>query len=204
MSNPKIYKLEITLAYADLFRQSKTKSYPNPKIFRQVLVHSDTPLEKFHAIIQATMGWFNCHLHQFETNEGQTITNSGFEDDIFNDEDELDGENMTIESVLKRQGDRMMYTYDMGDNWDHEIVLLEVLPVDRAQTYPQCIGGANACPIEDSGSLQGYEGLLQTLSNPNDPEFEEVSSWVLRVTGSPTYDPRHFNHKSTLNVLKAI
>ncbi|KAK4520161.1 uncharacterized protein ATC70_008292 [Mucor velutinosus] len=179
MSDPKIYKLETTLVYLDLFRQ--------------VLVYSDTPLEKFHAVIQATMGWFNRHLHQFETSDGQTITNSGFINGAFDAQDELDGENMTIESVLKRQDEWMLYTYDMEDNRDHEIVLQEILPVNEAQTYPQCIGGANACPIEDSGGLQGYEDLLETLSDPNNPEYEEISCWILRVTGVPTYDPRHFD-----------
>jgi len=36
-----------------------------PKIWRRVLVPSDTLLYNFHKIIQTTMGWTNSHLHQF-------------------------------------------------------------------------------------------------------------------------------------------
>ncbi len=54
MTNSKtIYQLKITL------RDIK------PPIWRRVQVQSSTTLSKLHLIIQAAMGWYNCHLHSF-------------------------------------------------------------------------------------------------------------------------------------------
>ncbi len=36
-----------------------------PKIWRRVLIPSDTLLSDFHFLIQIVMGWENAHLHQF-------------------------------------------------------------------------------------------------------------------------------------------
>lgn len=73
--------------------------------------------------------------------------------------------------------------------------------MDSTQTYLQCIEG----PLEDSGRLPGYEGLLETLSNVNDPnEYKDVSSWVNKVTGPPTYDPKRFDQSDVDRRLEHI
>jgi len=49
-----IYQLKITLL------DSK------PPIWRRLLVHSNIKLNVLHTAIQLSMGWLDCHLHQFE------------------------------------------------------------------------------------------------------------------------------------------
>ncbi|KAL9547704.1 hypothetical protein MBANPS3_006049 [Mucor bainieri] len=127
-----------------------------PKIYRQVLVQSNTSLKKFNDIIQATMGWTGYHLHQFHTKDGTLITNSGFGDDDFDFlPKSLKEEQLSLDSVLKAKGDTLFYTYDMGDSWDHIITLKEIKPVPK---YPQCVGGKRAVPPED-GDEEDYEAF---------------------------------------------
>ena len=40
-----------------------------PLIWRRVAVPASMSLEALHSVIQATMGWLDCHLWQFEANE---------------------------------------------------------------------------------------------------------------------------------------
>ena len=53
ITNQTIYQLKITL------RDIK------PPIWRRVQGQSSITLSQLHLIIQASMGWYNCHLHQF-------------------------------------------------------------------------------------------------------------------------------------------
>src|SRR5438105_1581778 len=48
-----IYQLKVTLQESD------------PPIWRRILVPASTTLGKLHDVLQVTMGWMDCHLHQF-------------------------------------------------------------------------------------------------------------------------------------------
>lgn len=53
-SAPHLLQLRIELAWI------------KPAIWRRVVVPETITLPKLHQIIQAVMGWLNCHLHEFE------------------------------------------------------------------------------------------------------------------------------------------
>ena len=38
------------------------------------------------------------------------------------------------------------YTYDVGDNWRHIVLLEDILPRRRSVDYPWCVEGERACP----------------------------------------------------------
>jgi len=71
--------------------------------------------------------------------------------------------------------------------------LEKILPVKEGSKYPLCIGGKRACPLEDCGSVPGYEDLLKTLSNPKHSEYESMLSWV-----GDKFDPKHFGCKEVI------
>jgi len=71
-----------------------------------------------------------------------------------------------------------VYTYDMGDFWEHAIVLEKRLPVDPNLKYPACLGGERACPPEDCGGIPGYYDLLEARRDPTDPRHGELLAWV--------------------------
>ena len=51
---------------------------------------------------------------------------------------------------------RFRYVYDMFCEWEHEIRVEERLAAAPGKRYPQCVGGAGACPPEDCGGPDAY------------------------------------------------
>jgi hypothetical protein len=64
--------------------------------------------------------------------------------------------------MKRREGDSMIYVYDFGDNWRHEVVLEKIVPAD-APTKPVCIGGEGRCPPEDVGGSSGCQEFLEVI-----------------------------------------
>jgi hypothetical protein len=127
----------------------------SPLIWRRLLVTSATSVAQLHAILQVAMGWEDLHLHRFRVHGKEYgIYREGgiwFDDNPF----------QVVRSAFKlRPGERFVYKYDMGDFWQHDLRLEQVLPVDPHKTYPVCTGGAGDCPPEDCGGPPGYADLL--------------------------------------------
>ena len=65
---------------------------------------------------------------------------------------ELDGcadsDQLSLAAALPRPGARLAYRYDLGDCWDHT-VLLETGGPAGAPNRPTCIGGRGDAPVED-------------------------------------------------------
>src|SRR5215813_9592272 len=93
-----------------------------------------------------------------------------------------------LSSVLSRAGAKAIYTYDMGDSWEHGIVLEKRLPVDPGTVYPVCTGGERACPPEDCGGIPGFYDLLNALGDPMHEQHDELQDWV-----GDDYDPDAFS-----------
>src|SRR5437868_7996699 len=83
-----------------------------------------------------------------------------------------------LSAVLQRVGAKMTYTYDLGDNWEHVIVLEKQLLAEPQTTYPVCTDGQLACPPEDCGGIPGYYNLLDALADPGHPRHEELCDWI--------------------------
>ena len=152
-----------------------------PEVWRTVTVPADLPLDGLHGVIQDAMGWENCHLHTFEA--GRRVF--GPPDAEWDVEDE---QRVTVEQVLKTARSRLVYTYDMGDGWQHTIRREATLGPDPNGPLAACVGGAGACPPEDSGGPWGYADLLAILADPAHPEHAEMLHWV----GGPI-DPHAFD-----------
>jgi hypothetical protein len=171
-----LYQLKITL-----------RGVSKPPVWRRVLVHADASLAKLHWVIIAAMGWDGGHLHMFSDN----VTQYGTTPD---DEDE-DEHGFALADVLVEPGDRLRYTYDFGDDWDHDIKLEKVLPPDAgtdAAAVPVCLAGKGACPPEDCGGAWGYANLKETLADPSDEEHEEMREW-LGLEDPSAFDPAAFD-----------
>ncbi|MFT5043620.1 MAG: hypothetical protein ACI8UP_000583 [Porticoccaceae bacterium] len=155
------YKLRITLSHIE------------PKIWRSVLVPSSITLDKLHTILQIVMGWMDTHLHMFVHN-GKSY---GIPDEF----DELDTQNeksVRISNLLSKEGDIVVYEYDFGDGWMHEVLLEKIQPFDTTRGLPACLDGERSCPPEDCGGAWGYQNLLEVITDPGHPEFDEMSEWL--------------------------
>ena len=59
---------------------------------------------------------------------------------------------------------------------------------EKGQKYPKCIAGARACPPEDCGGIDGYQELLEIISDPKNDEYDEMITWL-----GGKYNPEEFN-----------
>jgi len=157
-----------------------------PAIWRRLLVRGDMNLGLLHAVVQVTMGWTNSHLHQFLVDDVY-YSDPAFELDAGPGEQRVEDETRTrLMDVAPQKGDVLWYEYDFGDSWNHGIRVEKIQPADSAlQVFAECVGGARACPPEDSGGPFGYADLLDTLKHPERPEYEELMEWL-----DPSFDPR--------------
>ncbi|MGH3167865.1 MAG: plasmid pRiA4b ORF-3 family protein, partial [Trebonia sp.] len=90
-----------------------------PPIWRRLELPSDMGLDLVHEALQTVFGWFDCHYHQFETVCGE------FGDPAQNDDvSERDDESaVALAQVAREAKDRVVYVYDFGDDWRHDIVV---------------------------------------------------------------------------------
>ena len=168
-----VYQLKITLE----------GGYIRPPIWRRVQGDGDITLARLHRIIQAVMGWYDCHLHLFEIDD----VNYGvpYPDDFTQIENE---KSVKLNKVVPYEKSRFLYEYDFGDSWGHDILVEKILPSDPDTKYPVCLKGKRACPPEDIGGEAGYSMLLLGLENPKNREYKD---FVDQVDG--VFDPEEFD-----------
>ncbi len=162
-----------------------------PPIWRRLDLASDIILPRLHHILQAAMGWTDSHLHEFASGDGPTDDLAEHYRDSVSIDEGLAGVDETtvrLDEVLHDPGDRLFYVYDFGDNWEHTLVLEEVLSRDPQDAAAKCLGGARSCPPEDSGGVWSYDELLAALSGPATAENEELRTWV-----GPKFDAERFD-----------
>jgi hypothetical protein len=159
----------------------------SPPIWRRLLVPADLTLAQLHDVLQAAMGWEDCHMHEFLV--GQRRFGMPDPDDRLMGMPPVGNERtVRLSAVLGRIGAKATYTYDLGDSWEHGIVLEKRLPADLNLTYPLCTGGQRACPPEDCGGIGGFYDLLDAISDPNHDQHEEMRDWV-----GDDFDPEAFS-----------
>ena len=150
-----------------------------PIIWRRVQVLSTDTFNDLHNIIQNSMGWYDCHLHEFilvnpKTGDKNRLGND-YEDDEF--DETQDEEKKTLNQYFSMDNKKARYVYDFGDDWKHDIVLEKILEKDQNKKYPQCVAGERACPPEDCGGVWGYENLLKIIADPTHKDYEEMKEW---------------------------
>ena len=82
-----------------------------------------------------------------------------------------------IKDTIK-QNTKCEYVYDFGDNWEHDIKLEKVIKELEIKNLPFCLKAVGACPPEDCGGVYGYYDLLDILSDPKHPEYNETKAWI--------------------------
>ena len=66
-----------------------------------------------------------------------------------------------LRALLPKDGKPFAFkdTYDLGDNWEHEVLFEGVVEPPKKTRLPICIEGERACPPEDCGGEGGCEIL---------------------------------------------
>lgn len=134
------YQLTVTLRHVE------------PPIWRRLVVPGAITLDRLHDVLQVVMGWEDDHPHGFSTARG------GSRGRLRRVCDPVEDEAATrLDSVLARPGDRLTYTYDLGDNWEHDV---ELEQAGVGTGAAECLAGERACPPQDCGGPWGYAALL--------------------------------------------
>jgi hypothetical protein len=170
---PAVHRVKVTLRGA------------KPPIWRRLEVPSGITLLRLHHAVQAAFGWEDDHLWVFETPAGQ-YGNAG------RDLGHRSASSAKLSDVAAFTGDRIRYTYDFGDDWEHDISVEDVLPAEPGVAYPRCTAGRRACPPEDCGGIWGYQDLLEVLADPRHAEHAAALEW-LGLGSAAELDPAHFD-----------
>ena len=168
----------------DIVVQIKIKllGVSKPPVWRRVQLRADTRLDQLHEILQAALGWENYHLHAFSFGEEEFGPRDAEHGLDFADERQV------ALGELTDIGARFRYTYDFGDNWEHEILIEDLLAPNPDTHYPILVAAKGACPPEDCGSPWGYANLKEILADPDHNEHQEMLEW-LGLENATEFDP---------------
>jgi hypothetical protein len=180
MATGRVYQLKVTLK--DI----------QPPVWRRLLV-PDCSLARLHEVIQAAMGWENYHLYEFEVG-GEHFTDPRGMADL----DMEDASRAKLSQVAPEGKAKLRYTYDFGDNWQHEVLVEKLVPAEAGQAYPACIDGKRACPPEDVGGPWGYMEFVEAIKDPEHEQHEEFLEW------RGEFDPEAFDPDAVNKELKRL
>jgi hypothetical protein len=161
-----------------------------PAIWRRFQI-KDCFLHDLHWHIQGAFGWTNSHLHDFDVGPDRYGIPSQIDDPNY--PECKDSTTVLLSDILPKDGKRFgfKYTYDMGDNWEHEVLFEGVVTSHKKIKYPICLEGERACPPEDCGGQMGYEHLLEVLADPKNEEYLDLRRWA------GDFDPERFDAQIT-------
>lgn len=156
-----------------------------PAIWREILVPPDMTLRRLHAVIQAGMGWRNAHLYGF------AVPGPGRQNRFWGVPSSarieppghgaglapMDGEPrrdtaVKLNQVMAAAGDKLLYLYDFGDDWEHLVTLKSV--VRTPSPLPVLSRAQAGCPPEDCGGPPGYVHWCEAWWDPAHPEHEDA------------------------------
>lgn len=162
----------------------------HPSIGRTLEVPGEASLGYLHQVIQAVMGWKDSHLHQFFINKKKYSAPS-FE--MEEGPPVLNEFKYSLNSLNLLKGDKIHYEYDFGDSWEHTLTVEGIS--QKPLTHAVCLDGERACPPEDCGGIPGYCDLLETLSDPEDKEYQTMRKWVGNKFNPEKFDLDSINRK---------
>lgn len=150
-----IYQLRIGLEGAD------------DDIWRRVYVPASTELADLHRLIQLLFDWNGDHLHRFKVNYDYF---GPANPDGMDQRELYDG--ITLESIYTTGTNKLRYTYDFADKWEHLILIEKTMAPEPGATYPLVTNGAGKAPLDGSGGTDKYSALAEGLGDPQHPKHD--------------------------------
>lgn len=160
----------------------------DPAIRRTLELPMALNLAQLHEVLQASFGWTDSHLHQFDIG-GLTYGAPEFDEDGWSDRQTFEASTVRLaDFAFSHEAPIILfYEYDFGDSWVH-VIELTAKPPEAGVKYPRCIDGCRSAPPEDVGGPHGYAQFLESWRDPLDEEHKAVRRWAGR-----TFDPEKFD-----------
>ncbi|MFD1084711.1 plasmid pRiA4b ORF-3 family protein [Micromonospora andamanensis] len=114
-----------------------------PPVWRRVRLPAAVTLDELHRLIQIVFDWDDDHLHVF------TVAGRRYADPFFGLEGTADESRARLGKLAPSVGAELTYVYDLGDEWEHRIVVERIIEVDEPETSASCVGGQGDAPEED-------------------------------------------------------
>lgn len=146
------------------------------QITRSLRVPVALCLSDLHKVLQAAMPWDNSHLFDFTLGRSLRWTKPSPDDwgDVRNAAKER------ISDVLAEMGRKktFLYTYDMGDNWEHVITPGRPAELGAGDAAIALLAAEGTCPPDDSGGAPGFERMLEAASDPAHEYHQDMVDWL--------------------------
>lgn len=166
----------------------------DPPIWREISVPETYTLAQLHRVLQCVFAWLDYHLYDFRIGRRRFVP-------AVNEMPGIDTAVTTLASLGLKRGSRLVYTYDYGDDWEHDLEVVHVArePLNpRAIPMPRVLDGQRAAPPEDCGGPPGYARLLDALADPRNPDHDQAHYWVPRGFDPAVFDRPAADHAVVL------
>ena len=127
------------------------------KVFRRLRVPSNLWLGNLSEMLIPAVGWAGYHLSQYTQGNVDYTSKSNIDENErlgfdFNHR-QIDEMSVTVEDVLPLKGSKIIWEYDFGDSWIHNIKVTSISDEPCAAEDIQVTSGKGACPPEDVGGV---------------------------------------------------
>ncbi|MDJ0365065.1 plasmid pRiA4b ORF-3 family protein [Hymenobacter sp. H14-R3] len=179
---------------ANILTLKATLRYTQPAVWRRLVLPDTLTFWDLHFALQLAFGWENAHLFEFSTGRGSPGDFLTGSPPMQPDEADYlpewwhDPRQVALAEILRAPQDKISYVYDMGDHWEHQLVVEKIAPLAPNAPLPpvHCPDGRRAGPPEDIGSIPGYEMLLAALAEKAAGTRKRMPS---HFAGLGKYDP---------------
>lgn len=150
------------------------------KATRRLIVPANLALTKLHTVLQRAYGWADYHLYDFSVFQGRS------REPVIRfvpDQDSLSWDPLAAPIAGRTLADcfpaytRLLYTYDMGDDWRHNIKLVRIIE-EHNEESPYLLKARGQTPPEDVGGVYGFIDFYNIMQDRNHPEYQEHKQWA--------------------------
>jgi hypothetical protein len=135
-------------------------SLPRLRVWRRLRLLGQLTAYGLHALIQAAFGWDGDHLHTLRAGPFTFAPAWPVLDNA------IPSELVTLADLRTLGVRELAYRYDLGDCWDHEIIVESILPPGDV-AGPEGLAGRGVTPAEDGGDWsEDDDGNLVPVAEP--------------------------------------
>ena len=190
--------------YKNIFQFKIILIGTNPPVWRRIQVPEYYTFYDLHVAIQDAMGWLDSHLHDFKIQPRRRACldiriESPFALDDLEEAAPLLTTEVAVADFIQEPGDRALYAYDYGDDWQHDVLYEGSFTREPKKKYPICLAGELPGPPEDCGGIPGYYDCINALKNRDNSEG--LLTWLGRWKPD-RFDPARVKFMSPLRRLK--
>lgn len=148
---------------------------------RKLIVPAHLTFSQLHELLQKVFDWKNYHVYDFtiyeKDEEEHTARLVPYEEDLSYDETATLIEKQQLSEYITEKNE-VIYTYDMGDNWQHRIELIREID-NYNQASPFLLEAKGQAPPEDVGGVPGFLEFRDIMLKEDHPEHESTKKWAL-------------------------